>query len=120
MKKPKILAGALLAGAMVSACPLPPAHADSTTEANAAAAVFRAMENDVERCFARTKGNVFVLVEALLDDRGRVRRVEATGDARADVATRRCVERRVARATFPVPHGGGTSRVRTSFFLAFE
>ena len=111
---------ALLAGVMVLLCPMGPAFADSIGEEGASAAVFGAMHGDLERCFAGTNGNAFVMVEALVDDRGRVRRVEATGDARAGLATRRCVERRVARALFPVPRGGGTSRVRTSFVFARE
>jgi hypothetical protein len=114
----KMLVCALLAGVMVLLCPISDARADGTAEENAAAAVFRTMERDVERCFAQVNGNAFVMVEALLDDRGRVRRVETTGDARAGLATRRCVERRVARALFPMPRGGGTSRVRTSFAFA--
>lgn len=115
----KMFLCALLAGVMALVCPIV-ASADSSSEESAAAAVFGAMHDDLERCFIRTNGNAFVLVEALVDDRGRVRRVEATGDARADLAARRCVERRVARALFPAPRGGGTSRVRTSFVFARE
>ena len=116
----KTLLCALLAGGMVLLCPTSQAFADMNEDEVASSAVFRAMHGDLERCFARTTGNAFVMVEALLDDRGRVRRVETTGDARASLATRRCVERRVARALFPVPRGGGTSRVRTSFVFARE
>lgn len=118
MNKKVLFVGALLAGVVVLVCPA--ASADATIDENAAATVFRAMERDVERCFARIDGNAFVMVEALVDDRGRVRRVESTGDARVDVTTRRCVERRVARAVFAVPRGGGTSRVRTSFAFTRE
>lgn len=116
----KILVCALLVSAMAFLCPLRSAHAEPSAEANAASAVFRAMEADLERCFAGVRGNAFLMVEALVDDRGRVRRVEASGDGRAGVATRRCVERRVARAVFPSPRGGGTSRVRTTFVLSFD
>jgi hypothetical protein len=117
----KMLVYALLAGVLVLLCPIATARADAMTEENAAAAVvFRAMERDVERCFAPVGSNAFMMVEALLDDRGRVRRVETTGDGRAGLATRKCVERRVARALFPLPRGGGTSRVRTSFVFTRE
>jgi hypothetical protein len=117
------LTAALLASVMVLLCPIAPAHADDPVEAveeNASAAVFLAMHDDLERCFANANGNAYVMVEALLDARGRVRRVEATGDGRAGLGTRRCVERRVARARFPVPRGGGTSRVRTSFVFGLD
>lgn len=116
----KMLVCAVLAGVMVILCPLGAARADSTIEENAAAVVFRAMQGDIERCFARVSGNAFMRVEAVLDSGGRVRRVETTGDARASPFARRCVERRVARALFPAPRGGGTSRVRTSFVFALE
>lgn len=118
----KMLVCALLAGVMVLLCPIVPAYADQRAEENAATTVFRAMHDDLERCFTRTRvnGNAFVMVEALVDARGRVRRVAVTGDARASPATRGCVERRVARAVFPMPIGGGTSRVRTSFAFALE
>lgn len=119
----KMFVCALLAGAMVLFCPLTSAHAESSAQhedENAAAIVFRTMENDLQRCFVGINGNAFVLVDALVDPRGRVRRVEATGDARVGPATRRCVERRVARALFPAPRGGGLSRVRTSFVFALE
>src|SRR5262245_49239446 len=105
----KVFLCALLASVMALLCSTDPVFADSSADELAAAAVFRTMHDDLERCFERTNGNAFVMVEAFVDDRGRVRRVEATGDARAGVATRRCVERRVARALFPVPRGGGTS-----------
>jgi hypothetical protein len=111
---------ALLVSVMVLVCPIAGARAEPSVEENAAAAVFRAMHDDLERCFANANGNAYVMVEALLDARGRVRRVEATGDARAGLATRRCVERRVARAQFPAPRGGGTSRVRTSFLFRLD
>lgn len=123
MKKKVMFVCALLAGVMVLLCPISDARADWTAneaDQNAAAAVFRAMERDVERCFAHVNGSAFVMVEAVVDGRGRVRRVESTGDRRADVAARQCVERRVARALFPFPRGGGTSRVRTSFAFARE
>ena len=118
----KMFVCALLAGAMVVLCLSTPAHAEPSApeEENAAAVVFRSMENDLERCFAGVPGNAFVRVEALVDPRGRVRRVEATGDARVGPTTRRCIERRVARAVFPPAPGGGTSRVRTSFAFAIE
>ena len=116
----KMFVYALLAGAIAFLCPPGDAHAESSGDENAAAAVFRAMERDVERCFAGVQGNAFIMVEALVDERGLVRRVETTGDARASPATRRCVERRVARARFSVPRGGGTSRVRTSYVFTLE
>src|SRR5687768_5219081 len=114
----KMFVCAPLAGVMVLFCPMPSARAEPSVEENAAAIVFRAMENDLQRCFVGVTGNAFVMVDALVDPRGRVRRVEATGDLRVGPTTRRCVERRVARALFPVPPGGGTSRVRTSFVFA--
>lgn len=118
----KMLFRALLAGVMVVLCPITPAHADplAPVEENAFAVVFRTMHDDIERCFAQVSGNAFVMVEALVDAHGHVRQVEVTGDARAALPTRRCVERRVARALFPMPRGGGTSRVRTSFVFARE
>ncbi len=109
-----------LAGVMVLLCPNGPARADSPAEASAAAAVFRTMHDDLERCFVGTNENAYVRVEALVDERGRVRRVEATGNARATPATRRCIGRRVMRAVFPAPRGGGTSRVRTSLVYAVD
>lgn len=115
----KMIVCALLAGVMVLLRPIA-ARADSTSEENAAAVVFRAMERDLERCFAGVNGNAFIAVEAFVDPGGRVRRVETRGDARASPAVRRCVERRVARALFPTPRGGGTSRVRTSLVFAFD
>ena len=123
MKKLMMFVCTLLAGVMVLVCPISDARADwtaSEADQNAAAAVFRAMERDVERCFGHMAGNAFMMVEAVVDDRGRVRRVESSGDARVDHATKRCVERRVSRALFPLPYGGGTSRVRTSFAFARE
>lgn len=119
----KMIVCTLLGSVMVLLCPISDARADWTAneaEQNAAAAVFRTMERDVERCFARIDGNAFVMIEAVVDERGRVRRVESSGDARVDRTTRGCVERRVARALFPRPRGGGTSRVRTSFAFARE
>jgi hypothetical protein len=110
----------LLAGVVVLLCPTARAFADTGQEESAAAAVLRAMHDDLERCFGRVNGIAFVIVEALVDEGGRVRRVEATGDRRAGLTTRRCIERRVARAVFPAPHGGGTSRLRTSLLFAFE
>ena len=111
---------ALFAGAFAFLCPMSAALAESTADENAAAAIFRAMEHDIERCFAGLHRSAFVLVEALVDDGGHVRRVETSGDARASPATRRCVERRVGRARFPVPLGGGTSRVRTAYMFTLE
>ena len=119
----KMFVCALLASVVVPLCSISDARAEWTAneaEQNAAAAVFRTMERDVERCFARVDGNAFMMVEAVVDHRGRVRRVETSGDARVDPMTRRCVERRVARALFPLPRGGGSSRVRTSFVFARE
>lgn len=114
---------ALIVGAMVVLRPLD-ARADPVlavdVEANAVSAVFRAMHDDLERCFARVRGNAYLIVEAVVDGRGHVRRVETAGDAHADPSTRRCVERRVARAVFPPPRGGGTSRIRTSLALAID
>lgn len=118
----KMLFCALLAGVML-VLPVDAAHAEplaAPVEENAFNAVFRTMHDDIERCFARVNGNAFVMVEALVDARGHVRQVEVTGDGRAGLPTRRCVERRVARALFPMPRGGGTARVRTSFVFARE
>ena len=123
MKKPMMFVCALFANVMVLVCPISAARADWTAneaDQNAAAAVFRTMERDVERCFARIDGNAFIMIDAVVDDRGRVRRVESSGDARVGPTTRRCVERRVARAVFPLPRGGGSSHVRTSFAFARE
>ena len=116
----KMFVCALLVGAMVLLCHAPAARAEPSVAENAAAAVFRSMENDLERCFTGVAGNAYVRVEAVVDDGGRVRRVETTGDARVGPTTRRCIERRVARARFPAAIGGGSSRVRTSFVFVIE
>lgn len=77
----KMFVYALLAGAMPFLCPIGSARADSVVEENAASAVFRAMRDDLERCFVSVTGNAFVMVEAVLDDRGRVRRASASGSS---------------------------------------
>jgi hypothetical protein len=85
-----------------------------------AATVFRAMNHDLLRCFARPASHAFVEVDVLVGPQGDVRDVEATGGALAGRTAMACLTRRIARATFPPPRGGGTARVRVPFAFAVE
>jgi hypothetical protein len=86
-----------------------------------AAAVFRAMHDDFLRCFARARppDHAYLVLDVLVGPGGDVRDVETTGGARVGGATA-CIARRVARASFPTPHGGGTSRIRVALAFGFE
>ncbi len=90
-----------------------------------AAEVFRAMHADLLACFTRAPvllpdATAHVVVDVLVGPDGSVRDVTTAPGARASVAATRCIERRIARATFAPPRGGGTSRVRVPFAFSFE
>jgi hypothetical protein len=81
--------------------------------------VFRSMHGDLLRCFARAPpgAHAFVTIDVLVGSDGEVRDVATTGGALVGGATT-CIARRVAKASFPPPRGGGTARIRVP--LEFE
>jgi hypothetical protein len=96
---------------------------DHTARAEANAnAVFAAMHDDLLGCYtkrlrAAPKAHASIAVELVVAADGQVQRVESTGGALLGRAALACVVRRIERARFEPPNGGGTLRVQTIFTL---
>lgn len=103
----------------------PPPVVDRHAQAERdAAEIFRAMQDDLLACFTRAMllpdATAHVVVDVLVAPDGTVRDVTTTGGARAGPGAMRCMERRIARATFAPPYAGGTSRIQVPFAFSFE
>lgn len=102
--------------------PAPDRHARIERDA---AEVFRGMHRDLLACIMRSPprradATAYMTVDVLVGSEGGVRDVATTGGARLGRPAVRCMERRIARATFPPPHGGGTARIQVPFAFSFE
>jgi hypothetical protein len=90
-----------------------------------AADVFRAMHGDLLACITRAPAlprdaTADVVVDVLVAPDGSVRDVATTGGARVGTGAIACMQRRIARASFAPPRGGGTSRIQVPFAFSFE
>jgi hypothetical protein len=116
----KMLASVTLLGLIIAAPSTAFAHVDDKADNDVApeiAGVFSSMQGDLLRCLHGAKGNAYITVEALVRNDGTVSAVKTTGGAHAGTAAMKCVERRVAKATFPQLRGAGPSKVKASFTL---
>jgi hypothetical protein len=117
----KMLASVTLLGLVMMAPSTAFAHMDDDRTDNDVAPeiadVFSAMHGDLLRCLHGSKGNAYNTVEAFVRNDGTVSAVKTTGGALAGTAAMKCVERRVAKATFPRLRGAGPSKVTASFTL---
>ena len=113
----RILASALFVVAMIAPVPAL-AHVDENADNTVApeiASVFSEMQGDLLRCLSGTKGSAYIAIEAAVRNDGTVATVKTTGGALAGPTAIKCVERRVARATFPKLRGAGASKVKAQF-----
>jgi hypothetical protein len=116
----KMLASVTLLGLIIAAPSTALAHVDDQADNDVApeiAEVFSSMQGDLLRCLQGSKGNAYITVEAVVRNDGTVSAVKTTGGAHAGPAAMKCVERRVAKATFPRLRGFGPSKVKASFTL---
>lgn len=116
----KLLVSVTLLGLIIAAPSTALAHVEEKTDNDVApeiADVFSAMQSDLLACLRGSRGNAYITVEALVRNDGTVSSVKTTGGARAGTAAMKCVERRVAKATFPRLRGAGPSKVKASFTL---
>lgn len=119
----KMLASVTLLGLIIAAPTSAFAHVDEKADNDVApeiSDVFSAMQGDLLRCLHGSRGNAYITVEALVRNDGTVSSVKTTGGALAGTPAMKCVERRVAKATFPRLRGAGPSRVKASFSLDAE
>jgi hypothetical protein len=96
-------------------------HARAEREAGE---TFRKLHPDFLACWVKRleldrRAHGYLVIEAVLDAEGRVKKVEATGGARLGDAVG-CIVRRVTRTRFNPPHGGGTWRVRVPLVFGEE
>lgn len=116
----KMLSSVTLLGLIIAAPSTAFAHVDEKSDdvvAPEIADVFEEMHGDLLRCLAGSRGNAYITVEALVRNDGTVSAVKTTGGALAGTPAMKCVERRVAKATFPRLRGHGPSKVKASFTL---
>lgn len=116
----KMLASISLLGLIIAVPSTAFAHVDDKADNDVApeiSDVFSAMQGDLLRCLHGSKGNAYITVEAFVRNDGTVAAVKTTGGAHAGTAAMKCVERRVAKATFPRLRGSGPSKVKASFTL---
>lgn len=114
----KLLVSVALLGVVVLAAPVARAHVDDKSDNDVApeiSEVFSSMQGDLLRCFQGSKGNAYITIEAIVRNDGTVSAVKTTGGAAAGAIAMKCVERRVAKATFPRLRGSGPSKVKASF-----
>lgn len=116
----KMLASVMLLGLIIAVPSSARAHVDEKTDnvvAPEVADVFSEMRGDLLACLKGARGNAYITVEALVRNDGTVSSVTTTGGALAGTAAMKCVERRVAKATFPRLRGAGPSKVKAAFTL---
>src|SRR6476469_6037420 len=100
----KILVSVALLGLIVAAPSNAFAHVDEQADNDVApeiSDVFASMQGDLFRCLQGSKGSAYITIEAFVRNDGTVSSVKTTGGAHAGAAAMKCVERRVAKATFP-------------------
>jgi hypothetical protein len=100
--------------------PMQPDYTQEETED--AGRVLDAMRPDLLQCYARRvraypQAHGFITVDVVIGPDGSVRAVETTGGAVLGETTMGCIVKRIERARFAPPHGGGTLRVRVPFSL---
>ncbi len=97
----------------------PDYHEKATANANS---VLEAMHDDLLACYKKRvavnpNAHGFITVDIVIDQDGRVRNVETTGGAVLGDGTMGCIVKRIRRAEFDPPHGGGTLRIHVPFSL---
>jgi outer membrane biosynthesis protein TonB len=103
--------------------PRPADTPDYTARATGNAnAVMASMQDDLSACYTKRlrvnpEAHGFITVDVVIGEDGRVRSVETTGGAILGKRTMDCIVRRIQRASFDPPHGGGTLRVHVPFSL---
>ena len=107
------------AQAVARAADQPDYTAQATTNANT---VLEGMHDDLLACYKKRvavnpKAHGFITVDIVIDPSGRVRDVETTGGAVLGDGTMGCIVKRIQRASFDPPHGGGTLRIHVPFSL---
>lgn len=96
---------------------------DYTAQATANAnTVLEGMHDDLLACYKKRvavnpNAHGFITVDIVIDPSGRVRNVETTGGAILGDGTMGCIVKRIQRAAFEPPHGGGTLRIHVPFSL---
>ena len=97
----------------------PDYHAKATENANA---VLESIHDDLLACYKKRvavnpDAHGFITVDIVIDQDGRVRTVETTGGAVLGEGTMGCIVKRIKRASFDAPRGGGTLRIHVPFSL---
>lgn len=97
----------------------PDHHAAAVADANR---VIASMHDDLLACYKKRlaenpRAHGFVTLDIVIEETGRVRKIESTGGALLGAATMRCMTTRVERATFAPVHGGGTLRLQIPLTL---
>jgi hypothetical protein len=101
----------------------PAAEPDYSARALANAnAVLEALHPDLLACYrarvaVRPSAHGFITVDLVVAPDGHVQRVETTGGALLGDATMACIVKRLQRAEFEPPHGGGTMHLHVPFSL---
>jgi hypothetical protein len=96
---------------------------DYTSQATANAnTVLETMHDDLLACYKKRvavnpNAHGFITVDIVIDPTGHVRNVETTGGAVLGEGTMGCIVKRIQRASFDPPHGGGTLRIHVPFSL---
>lgn len=84
--------------------------------------VLDSMKDDLIACYKQRlrvnpDAHGFITVDVLVGSDGTVLKTETTGGAILGKETMQCIVKRVEKATFQKPHGGGTLHIRMPFSL---
>ena len=84
--------------------------------------VLEALHPDLMACYTkRLKANPtahgFITVDMIIGSQGEVAKIDTTGGGILGPATMDCIVKRIRRAKFEPPHGGGTLEVHVPFSL---
>ncbi len=91
-------------------------------ETDNASRVLDSMKDDLIACYKKRlrmnpNAHGFITVDILVGADGSVLKTETTGGAVLGQETMGCIVKRVEKATFQKPHGGGTLHIRVPFSL---